>query len=93
MALGAYEAVNALGLSDQIAIIGFDALPEALASVRDGALAGTVEQFPGGQSREAMRQLVSHLRDGSTPEPVTMLIPIMITQENLDEGERLGELN
>ncbi len=93
MALGAYEAVNALGLADQIAIIGFDALPEALASVRDGALAGTVEQFPGGQSREAMRQLVSHLRDGSTPEPVTMLIPIMITQENLDEGERLGELN
>ena len=92
MALGALEAITALGLADEIKIIGFDALPEALASVRDGGLAGTVEQFPGGQSRKAMQVMVEYLRDGTEPEPVTLLIPVMITAENLDQAERLGEL-
>lgn len=92
MALGALEAITALGLQDQVKIIGFDALPEALASVRDGGLAGTVEQFPGGQSRTAMQVMVEYLRDGTEPEPVTLLIPVMITATNIDQAERLGEL-
>ena len=33
-----------------IVLIGFDALPEALAKVRDGELTATIEQFPGKQS-------------------------------------------
>ena len=94
MALGALEAVSALGLGDQITIIGFDALPEALASVRDGGLAGTVEQFPGGQSRKAMQVMVSHLQEGVTPEEnVILLTPIVISVDNINEAERLGELN
>ena len=55
MALGALEAVKGQGLDDQIAIIGFDALPEALGSVRDGGLAGTIEQFPGGRAARPCR--------------------------------------
>ena len=58
MALGAIEAVKARGIADKVQVIGFDALPEALAAVRDGGLAGTVEQFPGGQSRKAMQIMV-----------------------------------
>jgi ABC-type sugar transport system substrate-binding protein len=92
MALGALEAVNALNLKDKVKIIGFDALPEALASVRDGGLAATVEQFPGGQSRKAMQVLVDKLRFGKEPEKVTLLTPIIITQANLDKAERLGEV-
>ena len=53
MALGAIEAVKAPNMTG-IKIYGFDALPEALARVKDGSLAGTVEQFPGQQSRIAM---------------------------------------
>ncbi len=59
MALGALQVVQEQGLD--IAIIGFDALPEALASVRDGGLLATIEQMPGGQSRRA------HGRDGEVP--------------------------
>jgi inositol transport system substrate-binding protein len=92
MALGALEAITALGLRDQVKIIGFDALPEALASIRDGGLAGTVEQFPGGQSRKAMQVMVEYLRNGTEPEPVTLLTPVMITATNIDQAERLGEL-
>ncbi len=94
MALGAVEAVRAQGLEDQIAILGFDALPEALAAVRDGVLAGTVEQFPGGQSRQAMQIMVEYLKNETAPESdVVLLTPIIITADNIDEAERLGELN
>jgi ABC-type sugar transport system substrate-binding protein len=90
MALGALQVVDEQGLD--IAVIGFDALPEALGSVRDGGLLATIEQFPGGQSRGATQALVSYLRDGVEPEPVTLLSPIAITADNIEEGERLGEL-
>lgn len=90
MALGAITVVQEQGLDIQV--IGFDALPEALASVRDGGLLGTVEQFPGGQSQAALEALVSFLREGVQPEPVTLLTPIAITVDNIDQAERLGEL-
>ncbi len=90
MALGALQVVTEQGLD--IGVIGFDALPEALGSVRDGGLLATIEQFPGGQSRGATQALVSYLRDGVEPEAVTLLSPIAITTENIDQGERLGEL-
>jgi ABC-type sugar transport system substrate-binding protein len=93
MALGALEAVRARNLDDQIKIVGFDALPEALASIRDGGLAGTVEQFPGGQSRKAVQILVDYIQNGKSPEenPV-LLTPIVLTKDNLDKAERLGEV-
>jgi inositol transport system substrate-binding protein len=93
MALGAIEAVKARGIADQVKVIGFDALPEALAAVRDGSLAGTVEQFPGGQSRKAMQIMVELLKDQKQPESdLVLLTPVMITQDNIDQAERLGEL-
>lgn len=90
MALGALQVTQEMNLD--IVIIGFDALPEALGSVRDGGLTATIEQFPGGQSRMAMEAMVSHLRDGTTPEELVLLTPIAITQDNIEEGERLGEV-
>ena len=90
MALGALQVTMEQNLD--IPIIGFDALPEALASVRDGGLAATIEQFPGGQSRTAMQAMVKLLREGTTPEPLVLLTPIAITQDNIDQGERLGEV-
>lgn len=90
MALGALQVVQEQGLD--IVIIGFDALPEALGSVRDGGLAATIEQFPGGQSSQALATLVDYLRDGKEPEKVILLQPIAITQDNIDQAERLGEI-
>ncbi len=93
MALGALEAVKARNLDDKIKIVGFDALPEALASIRDGGLAGTVEQFPGGQSRKAVQILVDYIQNGKSPEQsLVLLTPIVLTKDNLDKAERLGEV-
>ena len=91
MALGAVEALKGRNFTD-VVVIGFDALPEALAAVRDGSLTATVEQFPGGQSRGAVEALVKYLRDGTEPEKLVLLTPVAITQDNLDAAERLGEV-
>jgi ABC-type sugar transport system substrate-binding protein len=93
MALGAIEAVKARNLTGKVKVIGFDALPEALASVRDGGLAATIEQFPGGQSRKAMQVMVDHLKTKQKPaQDLVLLTPIVITKDNINEAERLGEL-
>ena len=93
MALGAMEAVKARDLGGKVAIIGFDALPEALAQVRDGGLTATIEQFPGAQSRRAVDILVAHLREGKAPEQkVELITPVAITKDNIDQAERLGEV-
>jgi inositol transport system substrate-binding protein len=93
MILGAMEAVKARNLTGKIVLIGFDALPEALARIKDGSLAATVEQFPGLQSSKALDKLVAFLRDGKKPElQVELLTPITITKENFDKAERLSEI-
>jgi ABC-type sugar transport system substrate-binding protein len=91
MAFGAIEACAARGFTD-VKIYGFDALPEAIVAVRDGTMAGTVEQFPGQQSREAVKIAVAFARDGTEPENDLVLItPVVITKANLDQAERIGE--
>jgi len=92
MALGAMEAVKARNLTG-IAIIGFDALPEALAQVRDGGLTATIEQFPGKQSATGVQILVDYIKNKKEPaEKLTLLTPVAITKDNLDTAERLGEV-
>ena len=91
MALGAIEALKGREYND-VVVIGFDALPEALVAVRDGSLTATVEQFPGGQSRGAVQALVKFLREGTKPEPLVLLTPVAITKDNINEAERIGEV-
>lgn len=92
MALGAMEAVKARGLSG-IVIIGFDALPEALAQVRDGGLTATIEQFPGQQSATGVQILMDFISTGAKPpESLVLLTPVAVTKDNLEIGERMGEV-
>lgn len=92
MALGAMEAVKARGLTN-IAIIGFDALPEAIAQVRDGGLTATIEQFPGQQSALGVQTLVDFMKTGKQPaEKVLLITPVAVTKDNLNVAERLGEV-
>ena len=91
MALGAAEACAARGFND-VKIYGFDALPEALVAVKEGKLAGTIEQFPGEQSRTAVRIAVAYARDKKEPEnKLVLLTPQVINKDNLDKAERIGE--
>ena len=74
-------------------MIGFDALPDALASIRDGGMAGTVEQFPAEQSKKAVDILMDFVKTKKKPESdLVLLTPIVITKANLDKAERLNEV-
>ena len=64
MALGALVALKSRNLVGKVALIGFDALPEALEEVKAGNLTGTIEQKPGGQSRRAVDILVAIANQG-----------------------------
>lgn len=93
MALGAFEAVKARGLQAKVKVIGFDALPDALASIRDGGLAGTVEQFPAEQSKTAVDILMTYLKTKKKPDSdLVLLTPIVLTRQNLSKAERLDEV-
>ena len=92
MALGAVEALKAAGILDKVKVIGYDALPEALKMVQSGELYGTVEQFPGEQSRTGLRTLNDFLTNGTKPAQHDIFIaPVLITQQNLDKAERIAE--
>jgi ABC-type sugar transport system substrate-binding protein len=92
MAMGAIEAVKGRNLKG-IAIIGFDALPEALAKLRDGELTATIEQFPAKQSSLGVDILADYLKTGKKPaQQINLITPAAITKDNIKDAERLGEL-
>ena len=91
MALGAAEAVKAAGLS--IPIIAYDALPEAIKAIQDGSLYGSVEQFPGEQTRTSLHTLLDFINKGTKPaSDVIFITPKLITKENINEAERISEV-
>ncbi|MDQ0323332.1 ABC-type sugar transport system substrate-binding protein [Pararhizobium capsulatum DSM 1112] len=94
MALGAAQAVEARGLKGKIKIYGYDGSEDALKSVKDGSLAGTVDQFPGQQGRVAIRTIVDFIREGKKPDTNNVLVaPVAITPANLEQAERVGLIN
>jgi inositol transport system substrate-binding protein len=90
MALGALEALRSSGVSG-VKVIGFDATPEALKLVRDGAMAATIEQSPMNQARTALQQVVAQIRH-QTPMTGASIVPVLITQSNVNQAERIGEV-
>ncbi|WP_431025191.1 substrate-binding domain-containing protein [Halomonas sp. H5] len=92
MTLGAVEAVQGMGLSDQIKIIGYDAYPEVLEGIKVGEITGVVEQSPSQQIRTALRLAVDKIRNGTEIESVTVE-PIMVTADNLEQAEQFSVID
>jgi inositol transport system substrate-binding protein len=92
MALGAVKALAQAGIpKGKVMVVGFDALPDALAAVRDGEMAATVEQLPAEQVETSMNALVNFIRDKKQLES-KKLTPILIAKDNLNQGERYNEV-
>lgn len=90
MALGAVEALRTARISG-VAVLGFDAMPEALKLVQTGEMAATVEQSPSRQIRTAIDQIVDNIRKG-TPIKGANITPILITRDTMKDAERLSEV-
>ena len=84
MALGALEAVQLARKQNQVQIIGFDAVDDALQSIKNGGLAGTIAQQPYEMGRTGVDAALKTVRGEEVPE--TIYVPVqLITEENVDE--------
>ncbi|MDX2141447.1 MAG: substrate-binding domain-containing protein [Chloroflexota bacterium] len=84
MGLGAVEAVEAAGLSGQVVVLSVDAIPEAIAAVADGRLAGTVAQYPDEMAYLSIEALIKVI-EGRPVAPFIESPVVLITTANLPE--------
>jgi ribose transport system permease protein len=90
MALGSLEAVAAARRLDQVAIIGFDAIPDAIDNIRSGRLLGSVAQFPSEMGRLGVRHAATLLRDGTSPPEEILTRVEMIDLDSVDSFTKQG---
>lgn len=86
MGIGALSAVQEAGLGEQISIIGFDAVSEALNLVKSGEFTATVAQYPaemGIQGVDAMVKLLTGHKDEVALTTDTGCE--LVTTENVDK--------
>jgi ribose transport system substrate-binding protein len=84
MALGAIEAIDAAGRMDEIVVIGFDAIPDALVNIRSGRLLGSVAQFPSEMGRLGVKHAVELVRRGQAPPEEVLTRVELIDRGNVD---------
>lgn len=78
MALGALEAIAVGGKAGTITVVGFDAMDEARAAVKKGAMAGTVAQDPAQMGRVGVEWAARVLK-GEIP-PADISVPIQFVK-------------
>ncbi len=83
MALGALEAVAAARRLDRVRVVGFDAIPDALANIEAGRLLGSVAQFPGEMGRLGVRHAATLLREGKAPPAEILTRVELIDRSNV----------
>jgi ribose transport system permease protein len=83
MALGALEAMAAARRAEHVHVVGFDAIPDALANIRSGRLLGSVAQFPGEMGRLGVLHAVALLRDGEAPPEEILTRVEMIDRDSI----------
>ena len=85
MALGAMAALKGAGMSD-VVVVGFDGSPDAIASIKAGEMAATVQQPAAVIARMAVNQAHAYIMSGSTGQPEKQAIDCeLVTPENADE--------
>lgn len=88
MALGAIEALRSENISaGKVAVIGCDAMPDALNAVKEGWMYATVDQRLGGQVRTALDAMTTFLREKKSLTPET-LTPVIVTSANITDAEQ-----
>lgn len=82
MALGVADAVHAAGRQGQVAVIGFDGIPQALVAVHRGRMSATVAQYPYTMGRLAVEACLAALRGERMPATVDAPVQV-VTRENV----------
>lgn len=84
MGMGAVKALEAAGLKDKVIVVSVDAIPDALQSVKKGALNATIFQNAQKQGGKAIETAVKAAKKEKFEKEV--LIPFqLVTKENVGE--------
>lgn len=77
MALGAVQAIEAAHRQNEIFVVGFDAIADALKAIKEGKMAATVAQQPKVMGRLAVQAAATILKGGKvgtfTPVPLKLI--------------------
>jgi ribose transport system substrate-binding protein len=84
MALGAIRAIQGARKQDQVEIVGFDAIDDALAAIQKGELLATVENVPDRQGYVSVQKAVEYMQ-GKEIEKEIIIDCIVVTEENVDQ--------
>jgi ribose transport system substrate-binding protein len=84
--IGAAKALVDAGKDDQVTMICYDYIPEAMEYVERGVIAGTIGQHPYAQGHDPAIRLYNYLVGGEVP-PAGRLLTYshFVTQENIDK--------
>ncbi|ADA67855.1 MULTISPECIES: ribose ABC transporter substrate-binding protein RbsB [Thermotoga] len=81
MALGAIEAIKAAGKLDDIIVVGFDAIPDAIEAIKKGEMEATIAQQPYLMGQLAVTKAFEYLTTGTVFFPVELKL---VTTENVE---------
>ena len=84
-ALAGLAAVKQRGLMDKVKVYGFDGLPDALKSIKDGELTATIKQDNKQMARVIMNSLVSQI-NGQESVKKLLIDGFVIDKSNVDQN-------
>jgi ribose transport system substrate-binding protein len=84
MALGAVEALKSADKLKDVMVVGFDANPDAAASIIAGEMTASVAQAPKNMGALAVENLVK-LQKGEKIEAVIDTGTVLVTKDNADQ--------
>jgi len=84
MALGATEALKSAGLLDKVMVVGFDANPDAAASILAGEMKASVAQNPANMGAIGVESVLK-LAKGETLPAVIDTGTVLVTKENAEK--------
>ena len=84
MALGATEALKNAGVLDKVMVVGFDANPDAAASILAGEMKASVAQNPANMGAIGVESILKLAKGESLP-PVIDTGTVLVTKENAEK--------
>lgn len=90
MAMGAYQAVEQAGKTEDVLVCGVNGDPDGINGVKNGELAATVFQNPDLQAVTALETALQYI-NGEQPEAEIMIDFELVTADNVDDYMQYAE--
>ncbi|QDV25207.1 D-ribose ABC transporter substrate-binding protein [Aureliella helgolandensis] len=92
MAMGAYQALLAAGIEEQVRVFGYDGSEDVVTAISEGKIAATVMQYPKVMARTSAEYAHEYLANGK--RDFDQKIPVnveLVTPENVDQFAGFGK--